>query len=155
MANGLLERPVRETGVEGPAGIERQSAWRNAVRYWEPRRALYNLILLIVVIAWAAGTWPHFRPAVRLDSLIPLGVLAILANICYSAGYLVDVPAQGGEHAEAWRRWRTILWLAGTLFAVLFENYWIADEIYPVGPVDALGAGSRNAWNTPSAPGNP
>jgi hypothetical protein len=24
-----------------------------------------------------------------------------------------------------------ILWLMGMLFAIVFENYWIADEIYP------------------------
>jgi len=30
-----------------------------------------------------------------------------------------------------WKRRRWILWLMGMMFAVLFENYWIADEIYP------------------------
>jgi len=30
-----------------------------------------------------------------------------------------------------WAKRRWILWLVGTLFAIVFENYWIADEIYP------------------------
>ena len=34
------------------------------------------------------------------------------------------------------RRWRRVVWYAGTIFAVLLTNYWIADEIYPfVNPV--------------------
>ena len=111
-----------------------RNAGREAVRYWEPRRVIYNLVLVAVVIGWAVGTWPHFRPAMRLDSLIPLSVLALLANVCYSAAYLVDVPAQRSASRAAWRRWRKVLWLAGTLFAVLVENYWIADEIYPAVP---------------------
>jgi hypothetical protein len=33
--------------------------------------------------------------------------------------------------AATWKRHRGILWLVGTLFALLLANYWIADEIYP------------------------
>jgi hypothetical protein len=32
---------------------------------------------------------------------------------------------------HALRRQRWGLWVIGTLFAIVFENYWIADEIYP------------------------
>jgi hypothetical protein len=28
-------------------------------------------------------------------------------------------------------RRRLALWLAGMVFAIVFANYWIADEIYP------------------------
>jgi hypothetical protein len=123
------------------AGMERagSSLWRgvgqDAMRYWEPRRAIYNLVLAIVVIGWAIGTWPHFRPAVRLGSLFPLLILVLGANLCYSAAYVVDISVQRSSWGAAWRRWRWVLWLAGLLFAVLLANYWIADEIYPsLGP---------------------
>ena len=103
------------------------------IRYWERRRLTYNLVLSTVVVAWIALTWPHFRPALTLTSLGIMLVLALLANVCYSAVYLVDIPLQrfSSDMARKNGRWRSALWLAGTIFAVIFENYWIADEIYP------------------------
>jgi hypothetical protein len=32
---------------------------------------------------------------------------------------------------SVWRRRRWILWLIGTLFAIVLASYWIVDEIYP------------------------
>jgi hypothetical protein len=57
-------------------------------------------------------------------------VLALLANLCYSTAYLADI-ALHQLPAAALRRARQALWLLGTLLALLIENYWIADEIYP------------------------
>jgi hypothetical protein len=110
-----------------------------ALRFWEPRRLAYNGLLTLVALGWLAFTWPHFRPAVNLmwvplgeqhPLLVLLAILALAANMCYTAAYLVDIPLQASFSAP-WRRWRWVLWLAGMLFAVLLENYWIADEIYP------------------------
>jgi hypothetical protein len=58
-------------------------------------------------------------------------VLALLANACYCAAYFVDIPLQRSSLCLVWKRWRLALWLAGTLFALVLANYWIADEIYP------------------------
>jgi len=102
-----------------------------SARFWEPRRVLYNLTLFVVCILWFALSWPHFRPALHLEYLFPMVFLAIAANICYSAAYLVDIPLLSSSFRSAWLPRRWILWLAGTLFALLIENYWIADEIYP------------------------
>lgn len=103
----------------------------NAAHYWEPRRILYNLLLTAVALIWIVVSWPHFRPAFNLPSLLPILVLALLANFCYCAAYFIDVPVQHSAIAASWRRWRWLLWLLGTLFAIFLENYWIADEIYP------------------------
>jgi hypothetical protein len=112
----------------------------NALRYWEVRRIFYNAILIGVAMAWVAFTWPHFR-SVRLMSLPPgdsqpvvllLAILALAANVLYCAAYLVDIPLQ--LTYSAWRRYRWTLLVAGILFALLLENYWIADEIYPFVP---------------------
>ena len=92
---------------------------------------LYNLLLSSVVVFWLAGTWPHFRPALVPSTLLPLSFLALLANICYSAAYLVDIPLQRSTPSALWNRYRWLLWIFGILFALLLENYWIADEIYP------------------------
>jgi hypothetical protein len=107
----------------------------DAIRYWEKRRIAYNVVLTAVVFAWLGLTWPHFREIVALPTLGLLVVLAVLANICYTAAYIADIPMQISALRSGWRRWRWGLWLAGTLFAILVENYWIVDEIYPyVGP---------------------
>jgi hypothetical protein len=103
----------------------------DAIRFWELRRIFYNLALSAVVVAWLVVTWPHFRPALTLTSLFLFFILALLANVCYCAAYLVDIPLQHSALAAIWRRRRWVLFVGGTLFAILLENYWIADEIYP------------------------
>jgi hypothetical protein len=112
-----------------PAGW--RTGLRDAVKFWEPRRILYNAVLAAVVLAWVGFTWPHFLPAFKLDSLLLLSVLALIANACYSTAYLVEVPARCSSLAVAWCRWRWVVWSAGMLLAILVANYWIADEIYP------------------------
>jgi hypothetical protein len=104
---------------------------RNAAAYWEPRRLLYNIVLMAVVAAWLFLTWPHFRPALNFSSLLKMSLLALMANICFCAAYLVDIPVAYSTVAQQWQRWRPALWFAGTLFAILLANYWIGDEIYP------------------------
>lgn len=117
-----------------PFGWLRESL-TEAARFWEPRRLIYNAVLLAIVAAWVATSWPHFRPALTLESLGIMTVLALLANVCYCAAYLVDIGAQTAEKetpgGTGLEKLRWGLWVLGTLLAVLFENYWIADEIYP------------------------
>jgi hypothetical protein len=109
--------------------------WRDrfadATRFWEPRRVVYNVVLTAVVVVWLVATWPHFRVALTLSSLLPLAILALLANVCYCAVYLVDIPMQRSALSAIWEHRRWVLWLLGTLLAIILENYWIVDEIYP------------------------
>ena len=102
---------------------------RDAIGYWERRRVVYNVVLAAVAVGWVVVTWPHFRGALRPKYLVALGVLALCANACYCAVYLIDIPMQGGSTQSAWRRNRWILWWAGMLLAVLLETYWIVGEI--------------------------
>ena len=102
-----------------------------AARFWEPRRVVYNLLLFGVVMIWLVKTWPHFRPAMTLESLGIMAVLALLANACYCAAYLAEILIQNATSSVVWNRQRWAIWVVGTLLAILFENYWIADEIYP------------------------
>jgi hypothetical protein len=103
----------------------------DAVRYWEPRRLAYNIVLVGVVATWLGATWPHFRGAFHIGALLPLSVLAGLANLCYCAAYLADLPMQYSPLRKTWRHCRWCLWLLGSLLAIAIANYWIADEIYP------------------------
>ncbi len=100
----------------------------DSVRFWERGRIIYNLVLVIIIVGWVTLTWPHFAPPISREAAPVLVFLFVMANLCYSAAYLVDIPLQ---HSVRWARGRWILWLAGVLVAVLFLNYWIADEIYP------------------------
>jgi hypothetical protein len=102
-----------------------------SIRFWEPRRLVYNLLLAGFVLAWLVGTWPHFRPVMTLNGTAQLAFFALLANLCYCMAYVAEIlvrpfaPGTGGLH------WRSALWVLGTVLAILLENYWIADEIYP------------------------
>jgi hypothetical protein len=121
--------PFPDFGRSSPALFRENLA--NAIRFWEPRRLIYNLVLTAVALGWIVATWPHFRVALTLHSLLLIAVLALLANVCYSAAYLVDIPMQSSSLGAVWRGRRWGLWLTGTLFAIVLENYWVADEIYP------------------------
>lgn len=122
----------------------------DAARFWEPRRIVYNAILTAIVLLWLVLTWPHFRPAMTLSALVAMLVLAFFANVCYCAAYGAELALQSLASSSSRRRWRWVLWIAGTIFAIVFENYWIADEIYP----DAVNGGPKllggiNAvWNS-------
>jgi hypothetical protein len=111
------------------------SGWRDrligARRFWEPQRAIYNLVLTVIMAFWVLFTWPHFRPAINLNALLLLIVLAALANICYSAAYFVELTIRGSANSVNLNRQRWLLWSMGMIFAVVLENYWIVDEIYP------------------------
>jgi hypothetical protein len=102
-----------------------------AARFWEPRRLVYNAVLAAFVVAWIVRTWPHFRPAMTMENLGRLMILALLANVCYSAAYVMDFLIQQSAVTSSRRLQRSALWVVGMVLAVLFENYWIADEIYP------------------------
>ncbi|MHB8754382.1 MAG: hypothetical protein ACYC92_05420 [Candidatus Acidiferrales bacterium] len=80
------------------------------------------------ILTDAIGGWERRR--IAWPSLVALLVLAMLANLCYCAAYVADLPVQHSSFRDLWRRWRWSLWLTGTLFAILLANYWIADEIY-------------------------
>ena len=116
--------------ADSSPGTSRE-ALLDAVRYWEPRRITYNFVLAAVLFTWLVLTWPHFRAALSGRSLLELLALAAIANAGYCAAYVVDIVTQHSPFRDTWRRRRGALWLAGTLFAVVLECYWIADEIYP------------------------
>jgi hypothetical protein len=106
------------------------------LRFWEPRRLLYNSALTVVVLLWVIATWPHFRPAFTASALVAMLMLALLANVCYCAAYLADGAIQSLLPEASWGRYRWAVLILGTLLALVFENYWIADEIYPSVPND-------------------
>ena len=114
-----------------PPGNEAKSpVLRDAARFWERGRLLYNALLSAIVLLWLVLTWPHFRPSLTLGAFEALVVLALIANLCYSVAYVTEIM-QSFLPGARWHRFRQALWLLGTLLAIVLANYWIADEIYP------------------------
>jgi hypothetical protein len=116
---------------DASSGLNKGDPPGDAISYWERRRIVYNVILAIIFAAWIVLTWPHFSQAPAPQGLLFLVIFFAMANLFYSAVYLVDVPLEHSPLKTTWRRWRLWLWLIGTLVAIIFTNYWIADEIYP------------------------
>lgn len=95
----------------------------NSLRYWEPRRIVYNMVLAAVVLAHFAAAWPADRAALSLNGLLFLFILAVLANVAYCAAYVGDVFVQLSGFDQAWYRWRWLLFVLGTLFAAVITRF--------------------------------
>lgn len=118
--------------MSAPPHVSIRDALSDAIRYWELRRIVYNLVLAAVVAVPAAEYWAQIRSRISFELLLGLLVLAVLANVCYCAAYAVDLPMQLSSHGASWRRWRRVLWLFGVLFGASLAWYWAGDEILPV-----------------------
>jgi hypothetical protein len=79
-----------------------------AIRYWEPRRVIYNLVLVAVVVAYFVAGYPASKQDLTTDSILVLFLLAVVANVAYCAAYLTLSPFLcrclaftnfGGRHA--------------------------------------------------------
>jgi|SRR5215471_7444230 len=89
----------------------------NALKYWEPRRLVYNAVLAAVVIARAAMDWPAFRDKVTFEVALGTFILAVIANVAYCAVYGIDLFVQFSGLDAAWRVGRVLVLIVGTAFA--------------------------------------
>jgi hypothetical protein len=103
--------------------IAARDALSDAIRYWEPRRILYNAVLLFVVGTTYWANLPASRAVVNADSLLLLFVLAVLANVAYCAAYIVDVVAQISAFRSRWLHVRWMLLIIGVLFAGVLAHF--------------------------------
>jgi hypothetical protein len=88
----------------------------DCLRYWEPRRIAFNAALALVV----AGSLLYNRPPLEALGRQPVtGLLfaALLANVLYCSAYAVDLLAQQSGYQAVWRKYRWLLWVAGTALA--------------------------------------
>jgi len=104
----------------------------DAIKFWEPARILYNLVLAAIVIVYFAVTYPVSKSALSVDVCLGLFLLAVIANVAYCAAYIVDIFAQGSGFRETWRRSRKVLFVVGTLFAAIITRF-IAMGMFPIG----------------------
>jgi hypothetical protein len=95
----------------------------DAIRYWEPRRLLFNGVLALIVAGYFVAGWPASKTSVTFDQALFFFILAVLANICYCAAYLGDVFVQLSGFRDVWHRWRWLLFTIGTLFAATITRF--------------------------------
>jgi len=91
----------------------------DAIRYWEPRRFLYNVVLGSIVIGYFVAYWPESREVVTFEAALGAFMLAVMANLCYCAAYLVDIFVQISDYRILWQRWRWVLLAIGIAFAAI------------------------------------
>jgi hypothetical protein len=102
--------------------ITARQALSDALRYWEPRRVVYNVALALVVTAVYFANLPASRNALTFSNLQGLFVLAVLANIAYCAAHVVDVMLQLSAYRPLWLRGRWTLLMIGIAFAAVLTN---------------------------------
>src|SRR5882672_894930 len=98
------------------AEVTAREALSDSIRYWEPRRLLYNALLLVEVAAIFAANLPGSRSHLSMDLVLLLFVLAVLANVAYCVSYIVDVAAQLSTFPATWLRFRPVMFLVGMAF---------------------------------------
>ncbi|MEO8350548.1 MAG: hypothetical protein ABI680_02385 [Chthoniobacteraceae bacterium] len=95
----------------------------DAIRYWEPRRLIYNAALAIVIIGYFLAGLPDSRFTLTLNGILFLFFLAVLANACYCGAYIVDLFAQFSGFRDFWLRWRWLLLVIGIAFAAVITRF--------------------------------
>jgi hypothetical protein len=100
----------------------RESA-TDAIRFWEPRRLIYNAVLAAIVLMYFATNYPASKAQRTPDSAQGIFILAVLANVAYCAAYLPDIFAQISGYRELWQKYRWILFVIGVLFAGIITRF--------------------------------
>ena len=104
--------------------VERLSGFAaGGLRYWEPRRLVYNGVLALVVVVHFFLTWPASLSKISFDGVLGLFVLAVLANVAYCAAYVPDLFVQFAGLQAPWRWGRSLLLLLGTLFGATMAHF--------------------------------
>ena len=103
----------------------------NAIRFWEPRRVIYNAVLATIVSAYFAIDYPASKGRLSIDFILVLFLLAVVANIAYCAAYLVDVFVQASGFREVWQRSRWVLFAIGTAFAAIITRFVAMGMFHP------------------------
>ena len=66
----------------------------DAIRYWEPRRILYNAVLAATVLTYFGLNYPASKESLlSVNGALFIFILAVLANVAYCSAYLADIFA--------------------------------------------------------------
>jgi hypothetical protein len=84
---------------------------------------VYNPLLAVVALGHFIAAWPLSRRLLTFDGALGLFVLAVLANVAYSAVYVADVFIQMSGFRASRARWRWILLGVGFSFAAVLAHF--------------------------------
>ncbi len=110
---------------------ELREYFTDAIRFWEPRRVIYNIVLAAIVIAYFAVGYPSSKTVLSIDFGLALFLLAVAANIAYCAAYLADVFVQASGFRELWLRSRWVLFAIGTAVASIITRFMAMGMFHP------------------------
>jgi hypothetical protein len=100
-----------------------QARITEAIRYWEPRRIAYNVVLIVVVAFYFVNGYPASKQGLNLDEVLVVFLLAVLANVAYCAAYIPDVFAQTSGLSDTWRKYRWMVFAIGVSFAAVITRF--------------------------------
>ena len=103
----------------------------NAIRYWEPLRIIYNLVLAAVVLFYFRLGYPASMKNLSLDLALIVFMLAVLANVAYCAAYVPDVLVQSSGYQTAWRKYRWVVFAVGLPFAAILARFFAMSMFLP------------------------
>lgn len=119
--------PAHVPSIPSPSATAKRASFRDmatdAMRYWEPRRLIYNAALALIVIGYFVASWPASQRVFTFDSILFLFLLAVLANCCYCAAYIPDLFTQFTGFRLLWLRWRGLLLGLGIIFAAIITRF--------------------------------
>src|SRR3954470_16338752 len=95
----------------------------DALKYWEPKRIIYNAVLAVVVLGHVWLGRPSARDGLSTDVFLQFFFLAVVANICYCAAYAVDLFVQFSGLRDSWAKGRPALLVVGTAFAAVIAHF--------------------------------
>jgi hypothetical protein len=110
-----------------------RDAMSSSIRYYEPRRLVYNGVLALIVVACFVAGWPESRQSLSTHLVLGVFILAVLANVAYCAVYVPDLALQFSTFRDSWLRWRWALLTLGTLFAAAL-TWFFAQGMFGAGP---------------------
>lgn len=94
-----------------------------AIRYWEPRRLVYNAVLALIILIYFGLHYPGSRSTLSVNLALSVFLLAVLANVAYCAAYPVDIFVCTSSYREEWRKYRWVIFMIGLLFAAILTRF--------------------------------
>lgn len=106
--------------MEGPSTHECVTA---AIRYWEPRRIAYNVVVVAVILIYYVMAPLGPQRTLTGNSVLLVFSWVVLANIAYCAAHIAEVFAQRSNFRESWMSFRWVVFVGGTVLAAVLTRF--------------------------------
>jgi len=96
-----------------------------AMRYWEPRRIFYNVVILLVIGASCMISGGGASLTLALREMLSLLLILMTANVVYCIAYVLDLYAllYGGAE-RGWHFLRPLCYYGGLILAAGLTRLW-------------------------------